>query len=351
MHLSSRGLVLPAGAPALPKAVIARAWILADLDTGEVLAARDPHGRYQPASILKMLTALTVLPKLPGRRVVTVSRTAAAAEGSAVGLLAGAKYTVDDLFHALMMVSANDAAAALAEASGGVRQTVAAMNAEVQHLGGYDTFVQTPSGLDGWQQLTSAYDMALVLRAAMAQPRLIGYDQLPSTGYPAKASRYGKVAPYEFDNQSENFLATVPGAVLAKTGYTDAAQHTYLAAARRDGRTLGVVFLRDERVPLDQFQQAGALFDWGFALKPDVQPVGELAGPISPGATVRPRAAGGVSSAPASAGVSNAAEPARFQRRGIDSLAIIGGIGGLLALGGAVVAVRRGSRRRAPRRR
>ncbi len=296
-RLAGRGIVVGAGAPALPKYLEAHAWILADLDSGQILAARDAHGRYQPASILKLLTALTVMPALPGNQVVTVSPAAANAEGSSVGLLAGARYTVDQLFEALLLVSGNDAAAALAEANGGMAKTVAQMNAKAAELGMYDTFVQTPSGLDGWQQLTSAYDMALVLQQAVRQPRLLHYEQLPSASYPARSSGYGSVGPYEFDNQSENFLTTVSGALLAKTGYTDAAQHTYLAAARRNGRTLGVVFLRDQRMPLDEYQQAGALLDWGFALPASVPAVGRLAGPIS--AAGSPSASASASVAPA----------------------------------------------------
>lgn len=301
-HLASRGLVAPPGAPKLPRDIRAHGWILVDLDSGAVLAARDPHGRYQPASILKVLTALSIAPNLPGRRVVTVSPAAAGAEGSAVGLLAGARYSVDQLFAALFLISANDAALALSEANGGVTRTVAGMTAEAARLGAYDTVVQTPSGLDGWQQLTSAYDMALVLRAFVDQPRLVGYDRLASAGFPPRASRYGQVGQYQFDNQSLNFLRSVPGALVVKSGYTDAARHTYLAAASRHGRRLGVVLLRDERRPADQYQQAAALLDWGYALRPGVQPVGMLAGPVAAG----PAAGGGHTTAGTAAG---AAEP------------------------------------------
>jgi D-alanyl-D-alanine carboxypeptidase (penicillin-binding protein 5/6) len=347
-RLASRGLLTPPGTPRLPKNIDARSWILADLDTGVVLAARDPHGRYQPASVLKLLTAITVLPRLPGNKLVTVSAQAAGAEGSAVGLLAGARYSVDQLFQALMLVSANDAATALAEANGGVASTVAQMNAEIVRLGGYDTLVQSPSGLDGWQQLTSAYDMALVLRAAVGQPRLLSYDRLPRASYPPKVSRYGKVGSYEFDNQSQDFFDTVPGAVLAKTGYTDAAQHTYLAAARRNGRTLGVILLRDQRQPLDQYQQAAALFDWGFGLG-DVQPVGTLAGPIAPagfqaGPALARRAGGPVAfEAPGLTGVLTAND--RWLVLAPVSAAVAGG----LWLGCVAIAGRRALRRRAQR--
>src|SRR4029079_3347065 len=129
--------------------------------------------------------------------------------------------------------------------------------------------------------LTSAYDMALVLQQAVRQPRLLGYAQLRQADFPPRTSKYGKVGPYGFANQVSDFLATVPGALLAKSGYTDAAQHTYLAAARRNEHTLGVVLLRNARLPLDQYQQAAALMDWGFAVESaghGVQPVGRLTG-------------------------------------------------------------------------
>jgi D-alanyl-D-alanine carboxypeptidase (penicillin-binding protein 5/6) len=287
-RLASRGVIQPAGSPHLPKNLPAKSWILFDLDSGAVLAARDPHGKYQPASILKTLTAVTLLPKLPGTRAVTISKAAAGTEGSAVGLLPGARYTVDQLFSALMLISANDAAMALAEANGGAAKTVGQMNQTARALGAYDTLAQTPSGLDGWQQLTSSYDMALFLRAAIAQPRFVKYDQLRSASFPPKKSSQGAVGGYEFDNQSSNFLDTVPGAIVAKTGYTDAALHTYAAAAEQGGRRLGVVFLRNQRVPLDQFQQAAALLQWGFRLKPTIAPVGRLAGPIAVAPTSEP---------------------------------------------------------------
>jgi D-alanyl-D-alanine carboxypeptidase (penicillin-binding protein 5/6) len=349
-HLASRGLVAPPGAPRLPSGIRAHGWILADLDSGAVLAARDPHGRYQPASILKALTALCLVRDLPGRRVVTVSPTAATAEGSALGLLTGARYSVDQLFAALLLVSANDAALALAEADGGIARTVARMNAEAARLGAYDTVVQSPSGLDGWQQLTSAYDMALVLRAFVRQPRLVAYDRLPSAAFPPRASRYGHVGTYQFDNQSQNFLSSGPGALVVKSGYTDAARHTYLAAAERHGRRLGVVLLRDERLPTDQYQQAAALLDWGYALRPTVAPVGLLAGPVPAG---RPAPAAAASAPPAAARMlATLARPHGGAHWTLATLVPVSAlIAGGLWLARVSGAGRRASRRRARRRR
>lgn len=277
--LLRRGLVLPAGAPRLPGNLTARSWIVVDLDTGDVVAARDPHGRYQPASIQKLLTAVTLLPALPGNRRVTVSRAAADTEGSHAGLVAGGRYTVDQLFRALLLVSGNDAAEALAEAAGGRAATVAAMNATARQLGAYDTYVQTPSGLDGWQQLTSAYDMALILRAALAQPRFVAYDRTARAMLPVQ--RINGYGPVELDNQNELFLQTVRGALVAKTGYTDAAQHTFAGAIRRHGHRYGVVMLRAQRWPLDQWQQATRLVSWASRLPAGTPPVGTLAAPVA----------------------------------------------------------------------
>jgi D-alanyl-D-alanine carboxypeptidase (penicillin-binding protein 5/6) len=270
--------------------------VLADLDAGAVIAARDPHGRYQPASVQKILTTITLLPQLPGDRTVTVSRRAAQTEGSRAGLVPGGVYTVDQLFQGLLLVSGNDAAEALAEAAGGNARTVAAMNTTAQRLGAYDTFVQTPSGLDGWQQLTSAYDLTLFLRAAVAQPRFLAYDRAWRSTLPAqRVDGFAKVMLY---NQNTLFLHRVRGALVAKTGFTDAAQHTFAGAIERNGHRYGVVLLRAQRWPLDQWQQATKLVDWAQRLPLGTAPVGRLDAALtsvirssaSPSAAVAPSA-------------------------------------------------------------
>lgn len=265
-RLAERGLVLPRGAAALPAARTAKAWVLVDLGRGTVLAAQDPHGRYQPASVLKTLTALVLLPQLTGREKVPITQQAADTEGSAVGLVPGGSYSADILLRAMLMVSGNDATEALVGAAGGDDAVVTAMNSTIRGLGGQDTEASTPTGLDDWDQLTSAYDLALVLRAAVADARLLTYDATRRALLPAQTVKKNgqPVGTIEMDNQSGDFLDTYPGALFAKTGFTDAARHTFLAAARRGDTTLGVVYLRAERTPVDQWQQASALLDWGF---------------------------------------------------------------------------------------
>ena len=168
-QLATSGLAVDApGADPLPK-VSGDAWLLADLETGEVLAAQDPHGRYRPASVLKILTALTTLPALDPDAVYTAQWEDANAEGSRVGLVPDATYTVHNLFEALFLVSGNDAANAIANAAGGVRSTVAEMNRTARDLGALDTTARNPSGLDAGGQFTSAYDMTVITRAALAR--------------------------------------------------------------------------------------------------------------------------------------------------------------------------------------
>ena len=152
----------------MPK-VSGDAWLLADLETGEVLAAQDPHGRYRPASILKLLTAVTTLPELQPEDVYTAQWDDANAEGSRVGLVPDATYTVHNLFEALFLVSGNDAANAIANAAGGVKSTVAEMNRTARSLGALDTTARNPSGLDAPGQFSSAYDMSVIARAALAR--------------------------------------------------------------------------------------------------------------------------------------------------------------------------------------
>ncbi|MGI8677547.1 MAG: D-alanyl-D-alanine carboxypeptidase family protein [Jatrophihabitans sp.] len=273
-RLLSRTLVAPKGAPSLPTDLTARAWTVFDLDTGAVIAARDPHGRYQPASIQKILTTVALLPILPGTRHVVVSKNAAETEGSHAGLVGGGTYTIDQLFEGLLLVSGNDCAEALAEAAGGRVATVTLMNRTALELGAADTYIQTPSGLDGWQQLTSAYDMSLFLRAALQQPRFARYDTIAKGTLPAQpAHGVGTVALY---NQNKQFLTTVKGALAAKTGFTDAAQHTFAGAITRNGHRYGVILMRAQRYPDDQWVQAAELVRWAAALPPGTAPVGHL---------------------------------------------------------------------------
>jgi serine-type D-Ala-D-Ala carboxypeptidase (penicillin-binding protein 5/6) len=296
-RLRAVGFVLPAAAKPLPKGISARGWVIADLDTGAVLAARDPHGRYPPASTLKWLTALTLLPKLDKRRQVVCSYPDVDVDGTKVGLVQYGRYTVDLLFQAMLMASANDAANALARVAGAVPSTVAAMNATARSIQAYDTHAATPSGLDGPHQLTSAYDLALIGRADLARADFRKYTAQKIGTVPAQGTKYHA---FQFANDNK-LLYNYPGAFGGKNGFTDAAHHSFIGAAKRGNRRLIVTMMYGEHKPDNISLQAGRLLDWGFALPRTAAPVGTLVSPDS--------AAGPPAAAPSASGSPAAAAP------------------------------------------
>ncbi|MER6991195.1 D-alanyl-D-alanine carboxypeptidase family protein [Saccharopolyspora hirsuta] len=268
-QLGSCGPVLPPGAPAPPPEVTAASWVLADLDTGEVLAAHDPHARHRPASTIKVLTALTALRELRLDDTLVATQEDANQEGSRVGLFPGSTYTVREVLTGLILRSGNDAAHALAMKMGGVAATVDKMNALAASLGALDTRTATPSGLDGPGMSTSAYDLAVIFRVAMQEPefaKIAGTHQAFLPGAPG-----GPPLEVWSDNQ---VLRAYPGGLGGKTGFTDDARHTFIGAAERDGRRLVAVLMRGENQPVRQSAQTMRLLDYGFAL--GGEPVGEL---------------------------------------------------------------------------
>ena len=288
--LASAGVVVNApGAAALPE-VKAASWVLSDLETGEVLAARNPHARLRPASTLKILTALAVLPRLDPAATYTAQWEDANVEGSKVGLVPDATYTVHDLFEALFLVSGNDAASALANAAGGMEPTVALMNRTAADLGALDTTVVNPSGLDAPGQLTSAYDMSVVTRTAMAREDFRAYATTVTSQFPGKMPRAGKVRKtYEIYTQ-DRLLLNYRGAIGVKTGWTTKARGTFVGAATRGGRTLVATVLNTD---VDAWRESAALLTWGFRNAALVEPVGTLDAVAAPdaGTPAGPRAA------------------------------------------------------------
>jgi D-alanyl-D-alanine carboxypeptidase (penicillin-binding protein 5/6) len=266
------GVVVPPGSPEPPPEVTAASWLVQDLDTGEVLAAKDPHARHRPASLIKTLLALVVLEELRADHIVVATEADADQECTCVGIVAGGKYRVDDLLDALLMRSGNDVAHALATALGGVDVAVEKMNALAEWLGASDTRAATPSGLDGPGMMTSAYDMSLVFRHAMEQSAYVKSVSTRETRFP------GGPGEPDFPIYNDNPLwPTYEGFIGGKTGFTDDARHTYAGAAERDGRRLAVVLLRAEQRPVRVAEQAAALLDYGFTLATSgTEPVGTV---------------------------------------------------------------------------
>jgi serine-type D-Ala-D-Ala carboxypeptidase (penicillin-binding protein 5/6) len=261
-RLGECGLILPPNSAQPPSGTTAASWLLADMDSGAVIAAYDPHGRQRPASIMKVLLAMVVAKELRGDLVVTASAEDIAQECTCVGLKDGGQYTVRQLLHGLLLTSGNDVAHTLARQLGGVPNALRKMNAMAKELGALDTRAVTPSGLDGPGTSTSAYDVALIFRGAMKYDEFAQAIKLPQSQFPG---RNGGTIMLQNDNR---LLANYEGALGGKTGFTDDSQHTYVGAAERNGRRLVVVLLRGQQTPTRIDAQAGKLLDYGFAMGP-----------------------------------------------------------------------------------
>ncbi len=265
--LGTSGIAIDADAPTLPE-VAAAGWLLADLDSGEVLAARDPHGLYAPASTLKMLTAVTLLPVLHDRvEPIVPTFSDINVEGSKVGLVEGVGYPAQELFAALLLVSGNDAALTLGSAAGGRQATADLMNHTARELGALDTRAVNPHGLDAPGQVSSPYDLALIARAGLGDERFARYV---STRRSSVSGPPGKPR-IEIVNKNK-MLKDYPGSIGVKNGFTSAARATYVGAAERDGRRLVVTLMKGQP---KIFDEAAKLLDWGFAAG-QVRPVGTL---------------------------------------------------------------------------
>ena len=184
-----------------------------------------------------------------------------------------ATYTVHELFQALFLVSGNDAASALANAAGGRAKTVAAMNTTAKGLGALDTTARNPSGLDAPGQYTSAYDLAVVARAAMQRPEFRDYVTTVKAQFPGKMPKPGHVRKtFEIFTQ-DRLLLNYHGAIGVKTGWTTKARGTFVGAATRDGHTLIATVMHTEG---ESWRESGELLSWGFAHRALARPVGTL---------------------------------------------------------------------------
>ncbi|WP_460369779.1 D-alanyl-D-alanine carboxypeptidase family protein, partial [Actinocorallia lasiicapitis] len=259
---------LAANVPPVPK-VAAKGYAVVDAGTGQVLAGRDLHGHYLPASTIKTLTSAALLPKLKASDRIRPNRQTVGAVPVKVGLSGSRTYRVDDLFRAMMLKSANDAAYGLAQAGGGMKETIAAMNAEAARLGARDTRAGSPNGLDRdlgltvKTQHTSAHDLALIMRQAIKLPEFVKYASPKSASFPGGVTL----------RNGNKLQRTYPGMIAGKNGRTMAAGRTYVGAAKRDGRTIIVAELGSGD---SLWKDSAALLDWGFKAAGKVKPVATL---------------------------------------------------------------------------
>ncbi|MEU3555531.1 D-alanyl-D-alanine carboxypeptidase [Streptomyces fragilis] len=344
--------VLPGvGAPKLPEDELsAKSWIVADAESGEVLASYNAHQELAPASTLKMLFADTLLGRWPATQThkVTSEELAQVGAGSSlVGVKENEEYTVRDLWLGVFLRSGNDAVHVLSAMNGGIDRTVADMNARAEELQALDTHVVSPDGYDAKGQVSSAYDLTLIARSGLQRPEFREYAATVRAQFPGATTKGkgGRKTRGSFEIQNTNRLLTgagidqYQGIAGVKNGNTTNAGATFTGVAERGGRVLLVTVMNPEKKDLNRvYKETATLLDWGFAASGKVTPVGELVPPASQVAA----------SASADPGASSAAVPAGDQAGAGDAvaadagtagplwipLAIVGGVLVLLAAGG-----------------
>jgi serine-type D-Ala-D-Ala carboxypeptidase (penicillin-binding protein 5/6) len=256
--VSAREFALQPAAPPLPVRVRLRqrpgAGVLFDVESGEVLWQRRPRAPHPMASLTKMMTALLISDAHRPAERVPISRNAAHTAGSATGLLPqGKAVPLEALLQALIMISANDAAVALAEYdAGSVPKFVARMNRRAALMGLRCTRFSTPNGLKDRGNHSCAMDLAALARADLAEPRIARIARTASAtpAFPIKGGTLHLANNHYF---LDHGLPGVPAAHVTglKTGFTDGAGRCYVTTARLGGRHLGVVLL-DSPDPLRQ---------------------------------------------------------------------------------------------------
>lgn len=234
----------------------ARASVLIDAYSGEVIFEKNSNVRMGPASTTKIMTALVALEHMSADTPVTVDARACGVEGSSAYLCAGDEVILSDLLYAMMLGSANDAAAAIAYAvGGGISEFAGMMNEKALSLGLEDTHFENPHGLDGETHYTTALELARIAAAALENEE---FRQIVSTKTKTLTL---DGAPRAFRNHNR-LLFEYDDIIGVKTGFTKKCGRTLVSAAKRGNVTLICVTLCDG----DDWRDHRKLLDAGFAL-------------------------------------------------------------------------------------
>ena len=241
-----------------PDAIKSVGALMVDNQTGEVLYARNPDERLLPASTTKLMTALIVYEKLGLNGSVTIEESDRA-EPSNIPVVPGETISVDKLFHALLIESANDSARALGRAVAGSNEAfVQMMNQRALAMGCFNTHFNNPNGLPAptGTHYTSCADLMRIFRAVIAHPELA---RILST----KEYTIVTASGVHTLRNHNRLLGYYPGMGPAKTGWTVASRHTYACAVTQNGRQILLTLLDSP----NKWADAQILFNWGFAQK------------------------------------------------------------------------------------
>nr|WP_244176844.1 D-alanyl-D-alanine carboxypeptidase [Streptomyces albus] len=340
------------GVPALPEKLTARSWIVADAESGDVLAAHNAHWKLPPASTLKMLFADTLLPKFDKKqehKVLRAELEGMGAGSSAVGVKENLTYTVRDLWLGVFLRSGNDAVRVLAHKNGGIEKTVQEMQARAEELGALDTTVVSPDGYDAPHQVSSAYDLTLIARSGLQNADFREYCSTVSADFPGKWVKDKKTKKKKretFAIQNTDRLLTgdydlspYKGVAGVKNGYTSKAGWTFTGVAQRGERVLLVTVMNPSSKEHNAvYKETAKLFDWGFEAAGKAEPVGTLVPPRG----AEPTAPAGTGEAGGAEGT-RAEDPAQAGAAAGQGPGGSGGLGTVLGLMGALLVVLAGA--------
>jgi len=240
------------------------AAVLMDVVTGQVLYAKEPHKKWPPASLTKIMTLALACEamaqgKVKPEDVVVASENAWEMGGSEIWLEPGEEMPFSDLLLAVAVGSANDAAVAVAEYLAGSEQKfVDWMNEKARALGCRDTHFANCHGLDEEGHLTTAYDLALMSRYALSLPEVVRLSSLREAWIRQNTPKKSWLV------SRNRLLVTYPGATGLKTGHTSKAQYCLVGSAKRDGREFLAVILGAPD-PATRFREATQLLNYAFA--------------------------------------------------------------------------------------
>lgn len=258
--------LLPMPAYAFPlkgEDIQAEAAVLMDADTGQILYSRNGEQRMAPASITKIMTALLALENLDQEEVLIASEEAVNLPdwGSSAGIQAGERLTVRDTLYALMLPSANEAGNILAEAvSGTQKQFVSLMNQRARELGAEGTHFANAHGLPAPAHYTTARDMAMITRQAIQTAGFLDCAGASAYTIPATNLSGERLLTHVHRMLRQDSDYFHPDVIGGKTGYTDEAGHTLVTIARREGRTLICVVMKDDAY----YEDTRTLLEYGF---------------------------------------------------------------------------------------
>lgn len=258
--------VLPAWGLSQPELMLdSESAIVMCAETGQVLYAKNPDEVLYPASITKILTGMVALRNASMDDVITFSEEAYKSvprDSAHIALAPGETLTMGDALYALALVSANDAAAGIAETVGGtIAHFAELMNEQAQKCGAVNSRFANPHGLPDENHYTTARDMALITKAAIATPGFLEIFSTPE--YTMAPTNKKEEMPLTSKNRFTDGLLDCPGLLFSKTGWTVAAQGTLVTAARREGVTLIAVVMKSAKLE-QKYSDTQALLDYAY---------------------------------------------------------------------------------------